>query len=250
MKMCHTRWIPVTGYSGGTSLEGHFVPTRGGVSIDFGRMDQILSLYKDDLDVVVQPGVRWEALNEELARDNLFFPPDPGPGAMIGGIKSFVMADSKVIATKPTGEGRRSGVEHVEEELGKPNVISEDVNHPDPELYIEALARYPNDESIDQVAEKKVLRKIDMRILPLLGICYFFYYVDKTTLGPIETPLLKTSAQRLGERPTSYSMALPRQGQPSEVAALIVFLLGDESKFITGSVYQVDGGLLRLRLSS
>ncbi|KAL9947558.1 hypothetical protein ACHAP6_007702 [Verticillium nonalfalfae] len=93
------------------------------------------------------------------------------------------MADSKDIATKPTGEGRRSGVEHVEEELGKPNVISEDVNHPDPELYIEALARYPNDESIDQVAEKKVLRKIDTRILPLLGICYFFYYVDKTTLS-------------------------------------------------------------------
>ncbi|CRK18143.1 hypothetical protein BN1708_012258 [Verticillium longisporum] len=68
--------------------------------------------------------------------------------------------------------------------------------------------------------------------------------VNAVAPGPIETPLLKTSAQRLGERPTSYSMALPRQGQPSEVAALIVFLLGDESKFITGSVYQVDGGLV------
>ncbi len=84
--MCHKRRIPVVAYSGGTSLEGHFTPTRGGISIDFSRMDKILSLHKDDLDVVVQPAVGWELLNEELGKDNLFFPPDPGPGAMIGGM--------------------------------------------------------------------------------------------------------------------------------------------------------------------
>jgi D-lactate dehydrogenase (cytochrome) len=38
------------------------------------------------MDVVVQPAVGWEALNEELGQSNLFFPPDPGPGAMIGGM--------------------------------------------------------------------------------------------------------------------------------------------------------------------
>ncbi|KXJ96118.1 glycolate oxidase [Microdochium bolleyi] len=86
MKVCHARRIPVVGYSGGTSLEGHFTPTRGGICIDFGRMDKILTLHKGDLDVVVQPAVGWERLNEELAEDNLFFPPDPGPGAMIGGM--------------------------------------------------------------------------------------------------------------------------------------------------------------------
>lgn len=86
MKVCHKRRIPVTGYSGGTSLEGHFAPTRGGISVDFGRMDKIIALHKDDLDVVVQPAVGWEHLNELLAEDGLFFPPDPGPGAMIGGM--------------------------------------------------------------------------------------------------------------------------------------------------------------------
>lgn len=86
MKVCHTRVIPVTPYSGGTSLEGHFAPTRGGVCIDFRRMDRILQLNKSDLDVVVQPAVGWEELNEELTKDGLFFPPDPGPGAMIGGM--------------------------------------------------------------------------------------------------------------------------------------------------------------------
>ena len=86
MKICHSRRIPVTGYSGGTSLEGHFAPTRGGVCIDFARMSKILKLHKEDMDVVVQPAVGWEMLNAELEKDNLFFPPDPGPGAMIGGM--------------------------------------------------------------------------------------------------------------------------------------------------------------------
>jgi D-lactate dehydrogenase (cytochrome) len=49
-------------------------------------MDKILKLHTEDLDVVVQPAVGWEHLNEELAKSNLFFPPDPGPGAMIGGM--------------------------------------------------------------------------------------------------------------------------------------------------------------------
>jgi D-lactate dehydrogenase (cytochrome) len=86
MKVCHERKIPVTPYSGGTSLEGHFAATKGGICIDFSRMDKILKLHKGDLDVIVQPAVGWEELNEELAKENLFFPPDPGPGAMIGGM--------------------------------------------------------------------------------------------------------------------------------------------------------------------
>ena len=86
VKICHERKIPITAYSGGTSLEGHFSATRGGICIDFERMDKILQLDKDDLDVIVQPAVGWELLNEELAKDGLFFPPDPGPGAKIGGM--------------------------------------------------------------------------------------------------------------------------------------------------------------------
>ncbi len=42
-------------------------------------------------------------------------------------------------------------------------------------MYYEALERYPNDEAIDQAAERRLRRKLDMRIIPLLGICYFFY---------------------------------------------------------------------------
>ena len=86
VKVCHERKIPITAYSGGTSLEGQFSATKGGVCMDFRRMDQILKLHKDDLDVIVQPALGWELLNEELAKNGLFFPPDPGPGAQIGGM--------------------------------------------------------------------------------------------------------------------------------------------------------------------
>lgn len=86
MKMCHNRKIPVTVISGGTSLEGHFAPTRGGICMDMARMDKILAFHPEDLDVVVQPAVGWQDLNEELKESGLFFPPDPGPGAQIGGM--------------------------------------------------------------------------------------------------------------------------------------------------------------------
>lgn len=56
------------------------------------------------------------------------------------------------------------------------------LDDPQNDIFAEALARYPNDDCIDTREENKVRRKLDFRILPVLGVCYFFYYVDKTTL--------------------------------------------------------------------
>ena len=86
MKVCHRRRIPVTGFSGGTSLDGALASTRGGICMDFSRMNRILKVHVRDMDVVVQPAVGWEDLNARLAERDLFFPPDPGPGAQIGGM--------------------------------------------------------------------------------------------------------------------------------------------------------------------
>ncbi|KAF5566731.1 d-lactate dehydrogenase (cytochrome) [Fusarium phyllophilum] len=88
MKVCFRRRLPVTPYSGGTSIEGQYIPHLQGICVDFGRMNNIVELNKYDLDCVVQPGIGWMDLNEELAAHGLFFPPDPGPGAMIGGMVS------------------------------------------------------------------------------------------------------------------------------------------------------------------
>ncbi|KAL8389423.1 hypothetical protein RB595_008831 [Gaeumannomyces hyphopodioides] len=90
---------------------------------------------------------------------------------------------SKSDAGSEPGQGGE--VQHPEHQnpTPKPPVPVGQVNQEHPELYMEALARYPNDESIDAADEKRLVRKLDMRLLPLLGICYFFYYVDKTTLS-------------------------------------------------------------------
>lgn len=68
-------------------------------------------------------------------------------------------------------------IDHDENALDVKNIeqLRHTINQPHSEIYAEALARYPNDESIDQAAEKKLKRKLDRRILPLLGMCYFFY---------------------------------------------------------------------------
>ncbi|MCJ1320529.1 D-lactate ferricytochrome c oxidoreductase [Xylographa vitiligo] len=86
VKICNRRRIPIVAFSGGTSLEGHFANTRKGICIDFSRLNKIPKAHKDDLDVMVQPGVGYEELNGLLAEDNLFLSPDPGPGAIIGGM--------------------------------------------------------------------------------------------------------------------------------------------------------------------
>ncbi|KAG0684226.1 D-lactate ferricytochrome c oxidoreductase [Pichia californica] len=86
VKICYDSSIPIIPYSGGTSIEGHYIPTRKGVSIDVSKMDKIIQIHEGDLDVVVQPGVEWCQLNEQLEPYGLMFGPDPAPGALIGGI--------------------------------------------------------------------------------------------------------------------------------------------------------------------
>ncbi|KAK5635802.1 hypothetical protein RRF57_011514 [Xylaria bambusicola] len=87
-RICHKYRIPLIGYSGGSSLEGHFSAPYGGISVDFAYMGKILQFNKEDMDIVVQPSIGWQDLNEQLKQWNsgLFFPVDPGPSAKIGGM--------------------------------------------------------------------------------------------------------------------------------------------------------------------
>ncbi|RYO90727.1 hypothetical protein DL764_008410 [Monosporascus ibericus] len=87
-RICHKYRVPVIPYSGGSSLEGNFSAPYGGISVDFAYMDRIVQFNKDDMDVVVQPSIGWQDLNEQLSRmgSGLFFPIDPGPSAKIGGM--------------------------------------------------------------------------------------------------------------------------------------------------------------------
>ncbi|MGR3795251.1 FAD-binding oxidoreductase [Vannielia sp. SX4] len=88
MKACAAARCPVVGWGAGTSLEGHGLAIKGGIAVDFTRMDRVLEVRPEDMVAVVQPGVTREALNHELRATGLFFPVDPGANATLGGMAS------------------------------------------------------------------------------------------------------------------------------------------------------------------
>lgn len=84
--ICTRHAVPMIGWGAGTSLEGHALAPRGGLTLDFSRMNAVLAIYPEDMLAVVQPGITREALNAELRATGLFFPVDPGANASLGGM--------------------------------------------------------------------------------------------------------------------------------------------------------------------
>jgi D-lactate dehydrogenase (cytochrome) len=69
--------VPIIPFGVGTSLEGHLLAVQGGISIDLGRMNKVLSINPEDLTVTVQAGVTRKQLNEEVKSTGLFSPSTP-----------------------------------------------------------------------------------------------------------------------------------------------------------------------------
>ncbi len=85
-KICTRYRVPMVPFGAGSSVEGNFSSPHSGVCIDLSRMNKIVSLHENDMDVVVQPGVNWLDLNKSIEEKGLFLPLDPGPTAHIGGM--------------------------------------------------------------------------------------------------------------------------------------------------------------------
>ena len=88
VRACARSRTPVIPFGTGTSLEGHVAAVAGGVTLDMTRMNRIVEIRPADLDVTVQPGVTRQTLNNELQKQGLFFPVDPGADASLGGMAS------------------------------------------------------------------------------------------------------------------------------------------------------------------
>lgn len=86
MKFAHEQRIPVVPYGIGSSLEGHTIPTHGGITIDLTRMNHIVDFRPNDFIVRVEPGITRIELNDHIQRQGVFFPVDPGAEATIGGM--------------------------------------------------------------------------------------------------------------------------------------------------------------------
>lgn len=122
LKMANETMIPVTPWGAGTSTEGNPLPVCRGIVLDFQEMNRILAVRPESFQVDVQPGVKYQDMNGRLSRHGLFFAPDPGANATIGGMVANNASGVRTVkygATKdnvlrlevvlPTGEIIRTG---------------------------------------------------------------------------------------------------------------------------------------------
>jgi glycolate oxidase len=88
LKLANEQRIPVTPRGGGTNVSGGSIPIKGGIVLCTTRMARIIEINRDNLNAIVEPGVVLQDFQAALARQGLFFPPDPQSfaGCTMGGV--------------------------------------------------------------------------------------------------------------------------------------------------------------------
>lgn len=97
--------VPVICRGAGTNVVGACVVEHGGIVLNFSKMNKILSISKENMTAVVEPGVVLGHLQSEAEKLGLFYPPDPSNLAVStiggsiaqssGGAKSFKYGTTK-----------------------------------------------------------------------------------------------------------------------------------------------------------
>jgi glycolate oxidase len=74
---CQRHGVPVTCRGGGTGLSGGALPVQGGLVLSTARLNRILHIDTDNLQVTVEPGVITQVMQEAVRELGLYYPPDP-----------------------------------------------------------------------------------------------------------------------------------------------------------------------------
>jgi D-lactate dehydrogenase (cytochrome) len=175
--------VPVVPFGAGTSLEGHVIPLRGGISLDLTRLDRIVALRTDDLSATVQAGVTRSQLEAAAGPHGLWFPVDPGADATLGGMAAtnasgtttvryggmrshvlaleVVLADGRVVRTGTRAVKTSAGYNLTNLFLGSEGTLGVITEltlrlHPIPERSIVVRAAFPSVEAACRAAASLV----------------------------------------------------------------------------------------------
>ncbi len=87
LKICNENLIHVTPRGAGTGLSGGALPHKGGVLLSMERFKTIKKIDEQNLQVIVEPGVITQELQDAVKEKGLFYPPDPASkgSCFIGG---------------------------------------------------------------------------------------------------------------------------------------------------------------------
>lgn len=87
LRYCNERKIPVTPAGARTGLSGGAIPVTNGVLLSTELLNRILSVDTNNHQVITEPGVITQVLQEKVAEYGLFYPPDPASkgSCFIGG---------------------------------------------------------------------------------------------------------------------------------------------------------------------
>jgi D-lactate dehydrogenase (cytochrome) len=209
--------IPLTGWGMGSSLEGNPIPVHGGIVVDFSRMNRIVEVYPEDFQVSVQPGILYKDMNQVLAKHGLFFAPDPGANASIGGMVANNAAGTRTVkygATRDnvlamevvlaSGEVLRTGSRSVKQSAGYDlthlflgsegtlGLITEATLRlaPIPEHVSAAIAAFPSTETAAQAVFEIMGAGLGPAALELVNTAVVVAINRVEQFGLVETPNL------------------------------------------------------------